>query len=130
MKSPIKTILVLENHPLMCEAFCAVIASEPNLVVIGQVTFGTEALRMVARFLPDAVLFVVDPSLPENLLSLLSLRKSFPRTLILTLANDEAPDQEEAIVHLLSDAVISRNASPSDILQVLRKLQLLSNEKE
>ena len=51
-------VLLVEDHPLVCEAMAALINSQTDLVVCGQAASLQEGLRAAARVEPD--LAIVD----------------------------------------------------------------------
>ena len=50
-------IVIIESHPLMREALCAAIASEPGLKLVAETTNGSGSLSRVTTLHPDVILF-------------------------------------------------------------------------
>jgi DNA-binding NarL/FixJ family response regulator len=56
-------IFVADDHPVVREGIKALIAAQPDLVVVGEASNGRDATRLVAECAPDIV--VMDVSMPE-----------------------------------------------------------------
>ncbi|MFD0329514.1 response regulator transcription factor [Streptacidiphilus monticola] len=57
-------ILVADDHTLLREALCDLLAAEPGFEVVAQAATGTETVRLAAAYRPDVV--VLDIEMPEN----------------------------------------------------------------
>jgi DNA-binding NarL/FixJ family response regulator len=79
-------ILLVEDHPLMREGIATWIAREPDLEVCCQAGSAAEALRILEKFMPDAV--VLDVNLPgrSGLELLKDLKALYPQLRVLMLS--------------------------------------------
>ncbi|MCC9311312.1 response regulator transcription factor [Kitasatospora sp. RB6PN24] len=57
-------ILVADDHTLLREALCELLATEPGFEVVAQAGTGTETVALAARHRPDVLL--LDIEMPEN----------------------------------------------------------------
>ncbi|MEV6771971.1 response regulator transcription factor [Nocardia sp. NPDC051030] len=64
MRDNIIRILVADDHTLLREALCDVLAAEPDLDVVAQAGTGTTAIQLAGRHRPDVVL--LDLEMPES----------------------------------------------------------------
>jgi two-component system, NarL family, response regulator LiaR len=109
-KVPQTRILVVDDHPLMREALCAVIEDEADLKVIGEATNGIEAIQRAQALNPDVI--VMDIFLPgkSGLEAIAEIKAQNPsaRILALTSSTDEntvlAAVQAGVLGYLLKDS--------------------------
>jgi DNA-binding NarL/FixJ family response regulator len=55
-------ILLADDHPMVCEGLRALLASQPDMEVVGAVADGRDAIRAVESLTPDVV--IMDVSMP------------------------------------------------------------------
>jgi DNA-binding NarL/FixJ family response regulator len=63
MSSPIKRVLIADDHAIIRRGVKALVESLPNLEVIAQASNGREALRLASEAKPDIA--ILDYSLPK-----------------------------------------------------------------
>ncbi len=56
-------VLLVDDHPIVRIGLTALLAAEPDMVVVGEAGNGTQAVELVPRLRPDVV--VMDISMPE-----------------------------------------------------------------
>jgi len=56
-------ILIADDHPVVCKGLCAMINSEPGLMVVAEASNGTEAVVNFLRHRPDIA--IIDLRMPE-----------------------------------------------------------------
>ena len=123
------SVLIIESHPMMREALCAAIADEPDLKVAEADLNSPQTQSIVILedvfFLPrnlDIILLALgNPGLAE-LEALKNLRTSLPNTPILILTSNELPGQERAALDAGAQAVLTKAAARSELINVLREL--------
>lgn len=123
------SVLVIESHPLMRDALCNAIAEEPDLQAAAADTNGllssTASIMDDVFFLPhklDLTLWSLDNLGPNELAALKVLHASLPDVPILVLIGDEAVGQERAALEAGAQAVLTKAASRSEIINTLREL--------
>ena len=129
------SVLIIESHPLMREALCTAIASEPDFKLAGQAANGAEMSDMaftthsgvaLLTFKPDIILLALgNPGLTE-LDTLKTLRKNLPDIAILALTSSEVPGQEEVALQAGAQAALGKSAPRAELLQTLRSLRTFS----
>lgn len=123
------SVLVIENHPLMRHALLNAIAEEPGLKVVESNLIAKEALTISVMddvlFLlsePDIILLALGNPGQDELGVLKALRGTLPETPILALTSNEVPGQEQAALDAGAQAVLTKAASRSEIIEMLREI--------
>ena len=115
-------IVIIESHPLMREALCAAIASEPGLKLVAETTNGSGSLSRVTTLHPDVILFSLGNPGSGDLEALNALRQALPDTFILGLISDEVPGQKETTLKAGVQVVLTKTAPRAELVQMLKKL--------
>lgn len=115
-------ILIVDDHPLMREAFQTAFATEDDLEVIGEASGGIEALEMVGRFAPDAIL--MDLLMPgmgglEAITEILALQ---PNAKILVVTSLEDEDMIAAAIRAGALGYFPKSAPRELLLEAARKV--------
>lgn len=81
--------LVVDDSPDLLEVFCALLAAQPEIEVVGTAENGVEALRRSAKLHPDLVL--MDVTMPEmDGVTAASLMAKFPnRPHVILMSSDD-----------------------------------------
>lgn len=90
MTEPIR-IVIADDHPLFREGVFHSLASQPDLVVVGQADSGEEALRLASDLVPDVVLLDIGMPGWGGLATVEKLSQACPATkvVMLTVFDDE-----------------------------------------
>ncbi len=104
------TVLIVDDHPLMRQAMCLALETEPDMTVAGEASDGRQAVDMALALQPDVV--VMDLYLPhlDGLAATREILAQNPaaRILVITSSTEDAPVvaalQAGATGYLLKDA--------------------------
>ncbi len=104
------TVLIVDDHPLMRQALCLALETEPDLTIVGEASDGRQAVDMALTLQPDVV--VMDLYLPhlDGLAATREILAQNPaaRILVITSSTEDAPVvaalQAGATGYLLKDA--------------------------
>lgn len=119
---PVISVVIVDDHPLMCEGLCEALSSHDDIRVVAVAHTGAEALKAIADSKPDVVL--LDYRLPDtdgvSLLREFKHRRFTARVVMLTCYSDE---------HCVRSAIDSgacgfltkRNADGQVLLGAVRK---------
>src|SRR5688572_3766760 len=112
MREPPKSVLIVDDHPIVREGLRALLNQQPDLQACAEAKSSQEALEALALHRPDAAL--VDVALGrENGLELIALMKSAqPRLVVLALSmHDEFMFAERALRQGASGYVMKHEAT-------------------
>lgn len=101
------------------EALYALMATIPQLEIVGQAADSSVALRMITEWNPTLIL--VDSSLPDNevnaMLEQIKMERSHPYCIV--LANNE--QQQKVVISAGADEVLLKGFSTADLFAVIEK---------
>ena len=117
--APIR-ILCVEDHPVFREGLATVIASQPDMQLIGFAANGVEAVAEFRRFQPDVTL--MDLQLPGSNGTdvLIAIRGEFPRSRIVMLTTSDADGEIQRAMRAGAAAYLLKSMAKDDLLAVIR----------
>lgn len=115
-------IVIAEDHTILREGLRALLITEPDFEIIGEVEDGRKAILCVENLTPDLVL--MDLSMPrmDGLTAIKEIKKQSPGTKIIALTVHKA---EEYVLQALQagvDGYVLKDASHSELKMAIRKV--------
>jgi DNA-binding NarL/FixJ family response regulator len=113
-------VLIADDHPVVSEGLCRLLADQPDITVIGTVENGLEAVRRAALEDPDIIL--MDNAMPElnGIEATEQIRKRNPRTRVVMLSMHT--DSEHVIRALRAGAsgYVPKRSAAREVVQAIR----------
>jgi DNA-binding NarL/FixJ family response regulator len=112
-------VLIVEDHPILAEAFQRLLGQDARFAVIGAAGTIAGALETVARERPDLV--VMDQHLPDGkgTDAAQAMRRRFPTIQIVMLTGDASDETMLAAVEAGVAGFIPKTTSPKKIIQLV-----------
>src|ERR1700728_8126 len=119
--APIK-ILCVEDHPVFREGLATVIASQPDMRLIGSAGDGVEAVAEFRRYQPDVTL--MDLQLPGSNGTdvLIAIRGEFPHARIVMLTTSDGDGEIQRAMRAGAAAYLLKSMPKDDLLAVIRSV--------
>jgi len=115
-------ILTVDRHPWLLEGLAAVIASQPDMVLVGQASNCHDAIRQFREQIPDVTL--MDLRLPDmsGIDAMIALQTKFPGARVIMMATFEGDGPLQRALQAGASSYILKNMPPREIVKVIRRV--------
>ena len=121
MNSPSQIrVFSVDDHPLLREGIAALVNNQPDMVLIGQASTGSEAIQLFKEYSPDVTL--LDLRLPDmsGIDTLIAIRTAFPNARVIMLTTFEGDVEIHRALQAGACGYLLKNMPPSELLDVIR----------
>ncbi len=115
-------VLVTDDHAIVRDGICALLALTGDIEAIGEATNGREALEMVARLSPDIVIMDIVMPLMDGLEATRRIHKEFPETKVIVLTQYEDREYVLPVIEAGASGFISKAAASSELTSAIRSV--------
>lgn len=115
-------VVVVDDHTIVRDGICALLALVQDIEVIGEASSGTEALKMLKSLEPDVVL--MDIAMPDmgGLEATRRICKEFPRTKVIALTQHDDKEFVFPVIEAGASGFISKIAASSELASGIRSV--------
>jgi DNA-binding NarL/FixJ family response regulator len=99
-------VLIADDDPAFLRSLEQLIGRQPELVVLGLAGDGLEAIELVERLDPDAVVLDLHMPLLDGVSATARLRRDHPSLCLIALTGDAAPELHRAVREAGADEVL------------------------
>ena len=115
-------VLVVDDHTIVRDGICALLALAGDVEVVGEAANGSEALERVKALQPDVVLMDTAMPIMGGLEATRRIRKEFPRTRVIVLTQYDDKEYVFPIIEAGASGFISKVAASSELTQGIRSV--------
>ena len=115
-------VLVVDDHTIVRDGICALLALVGDMEVVGEAGNGSEALKMVKALEPDVVLMDIAMPIMGGLEATRRIRKEFPRTRVLALTQHDDKEFVFPVIEAGASGFISKVAASSELASGIRSV--------
>jgi DNA-binding NarL/FixJ family response regulator len=125
-------ILVVDDHALFRVGISNILGQVREFEVVGEAADGRSALEMAGAVSPSIVLMDLSLPAPGGLETTQRIRREFPATAVVVMAQDEDEESLFASIKAGAAAFVIKDISPDDLIHVVRRVsqgEFLINDK-
>jgi DNA-binding NarL/FixJ family response regulator len=91
-------ILAVDDHPLLREGIAALLASQPDMKLVGEASTGREALEQFRKHRPDLTLMDLQMPDMDGIEAMIAISSEFPdaRIIVLTTYKGEGTPRDDS----------------------------------
>jgi DNA-binding NarL/FixJ family response regulator len=116
-------IMAVDDHPLIRSGLRAVIASEPDMEMVGEAANGEEAIDRYREERPDIVLMDLRMPVMDGLAATVAILREFPDAKIVALTTYEGDEDIHRALSAGARGYLLKDMMRSQLLQVIRTVQ-------
>ena len=113
-------VLVVDDHTMVRDGICALLALVGDIEVVGEAANGSEALKMVREMEPNVVLMDIAMPIMDGLEATRRICKEFPRTRVLVLTQYDDKEYVFSVIEAGACGFISKAAASSELTAGIR----------
>src|SRR4051794_6288996 len=114
--------LIAEDHALVRQGLRLMLASEPDIEVVGEAENGQEVLELCRELAPDLVLMDVRMPQMDGLEATRTIKGEFPTTSVVMVTSQENPDYLLDAVRAGAAGYVLKEATKDELLDSVRKV--------
>jgi two-component system response regulator NreC len=115
-------VLVTDDHAIVRDGICALLALTGDIEAVGEATNGREALEMVKKLAPDVVLMDIAMPLMDGLEATRRIHKEFPQTKVIVLTQYEDREYVLPVIEAGASGFVSKTAASSELTSAIRSV--------
>lgn len=115
-------VLSVDDHPLLREGLAAIIANQPDMVLVAQACTAQEGIQQFRKHQPDVTL--MDLRLPDKsgIDAMIAVRNEFPEARVIMLTTFEGDVEIQRALEAGARGYLLKNMPPKDLVEVIRQV--------
>jgi two-component system response regulator NreC len=115
-------VLVVDDHTIVRDGICALLALAGDIEVVGEATNGNEALKQVNELHPDVVLMDIAMPIMGGLEATRRISREHPSTKVLVITQYDDKEYFFPVIESGASGFISKAAASSELAQGIRSV--------
>ena len=114
--------MIVEDHTLLREGLSTIIASDPDLEVIGGADNGLDAVRQAVALKPDLILMDINMPVMNGTEALIDIKKRVPSIKIVMLTAHKAEEYIRDCLQSGADGYVLKHATREELMMAIHKV--------
>jgi DNA-binding NarL/FixJ family response regulator len=115
-------ILSVEDHPVFREGLAAIIASQPDMVMVAQANNAVEAIAEFRRLRPDITLMDLRIPGSNGTDTLIAIRGEYPNARIIMLTTSDSDGEIQRALRAGASGYVLKSMPKNELLSVIRSV--------
>lgn len=116
---PIK-ILTVDDHPVVRDGIAAVVATQPDMVMVGEAANGAEAVEQFGRLAPDVTLMDLQMPVMGGVDAIIAIRLVQPKARVIVLTTYEGDVQALRALRAGASGYLLKSSMRKELLNTVR----------
>ena len=121
MNTPIR-IVTVDDHPMLREGIAAVLASEADMVLVGEASNGREGIEQFRAHRPDVTLMDLQMPVMNGTDAIIAIRKEFPDARIIVLTTYSGDAQAVRAFEAGAVGYLLKNLVRKELVETIRSV--------
>jgi len=121
MNTPIR-IVTVDDHPMLREGIAAVLASEADMVLVGEASNGREGIEQFRAHRPDVTLMDLQMPVMNGTDAIIAIRKEFPDARIIVLTTYSGDVQAVRAFEAGAVGYLLKNMVRKELVETIRSV--------
>jgi two-component system, NarL family, response regulator len=113
-------ILIAEDHLIARAGLQAIIAAQPDMVVVAEASNGEQAIDLYRLHLPDVVLLDMRMPIMDGFAALTALRAEFPNVRVAALSTFCGDEDIRRAMNAGAQAYLTKDVLPNELIGAIR----------
>lgn len=115
-------ILSVDDHPLVRAGVAAVIANEPDMMLVGEAASAAEAIRRFRDSVPDVTLMDLRLADMSGIEATITIRQEFPQARVIILSVSDGDVEIQRALRAGVHSYVLKSMPPTEIIAAIRKV--------
>lgn len=115
-------VLIADDHAIVREGLRSLIATDPQLKLVGEASDGEEAVRLFAELLPDVTLLDLMMPRKDGITAIEEIKAGCPEAKILVLTSFVEDEKVFPAIKAGALGYLLKETSPDDLLKAIREV--------
>jgi two-component system, NarL family, response regulator NreC len=121
MKKPYR-IMIVEDHTLLREGLSTMIASDPQIEIVGGADNGLDAVRQAVSLKPDLILMDINMPVMNGTEALIDIKKRDPSIKIMMLTAHKAEEYIRDCLQSGADGYVLKHSTRDELMTAIHKV--------
>ncbi len=117
------TVLLVDDHSIVRQGLKALLAAEPDIVVVGEAQTGREAVSLAARTHPQVVVMDLAMPLLNGWEATRQILSTVPRARILILSSHSDPEHVRHAIAAGAAGYLNKQTAAADLVTAIREIK-------